>query len=1151
MQQQRVMTVQRPELPETTGWRGSVLARYAPAVLAPLLAGALAWALRHELDSYPTSQFVLAVLISALLGGWWPGMLATVVSSLILVLGFIEPIGELKALHFSDMVQLSFFLATGVATAALAHRLRAARQQLSTEAAEFRAVFENAAIGIARVSFEGERWIDVNDSFSQMLGYSRAEMLELSWTSMTHPDDVERDLQLFRQMAAGTLDLYVVEKRFVHRDGHHVWARLTLSLVRNADGTPAYEIAVIENISIQRLASDALATRAEERERMLEAERVSRGRTERLQALTAALSAAITMRDVVRVVIDAGLDALGADAGLVTLVDQVDRSLRLAEARGYERDVPEAWRHMAPDAQVPVAHAVRESRTLVLLRDERRARFPSVAHVLDQYETTLAIPLETHGRVIGALAVNRTEAGDLSPEFVAFAEAFAQQCAHAIERAQLHEDAVRARGAAERAEQMRHAREREARALAAALDTERAKLVAVIENLPVGVGISSVDGQIISLNRSGLDLHGFVSENEMFARLPEYVNEFELLYPDGRRMTVEEWPLSRALNGEYVRGFELRLRKKVSGNAYDVVYDVVPVRDASGELAQLAFVIQDLTATKRASVALTERTATAERREAQLAAVLDRLPAAVWIADARGRIERTSAATVQLYGAAPLSTSANEYIEYEAYWPAGHARAGRRIESHEWALARSLVSGETVMNEPLEIVRFGTGERRQVLNSSSAIRDAHGTITGGVAVMFDVTEQEATRAALDHARAEADAERLRLRLVLDRLPVGVIVVDASGAVIHFNPALELVLGHPTHPSEDVGDYAVYGGVHEDARSYAPEDYPVARAVLHGETVLRELTRYRRADGNIVTLSISAAPVFDDTGNLAYAVAAVEDVHERESARAAAEQANVAKSQFLATMSHELRTPLHAIAGHVQLVELGIHGPVTENQIKALGRVQRAQKHLLTLINDILNFARLDAGRMEYHVEQVALADVIRDVLPMVEPLFASRGLSLTVDMGTEESVLAWADREKLGQVLLNLLSNASKFTEEGGSAHVSVHGNVRDRVFLRVSDTGVGIASSKFEQIFEAFSQVDRGLTSRHEGTGLGLSISRTLARGMGGDLTVESELGQGSTFTIELRATHTEDGRPLDRRSQFEPVSGDDARRADDHGTT
>jgi signal transduction histidine kinase len=342
----------------------------------------------------------------------------------------------------------------------------------------------------------------------------------------------------------------------------------------------------------------------------------------------------------------------------------------------------------------------------------------------------------------------------------------------------------------------------------------------------------------------------------------------------------------------------------------------------------------------------------------------------------------------------------------------------------------------------------------------------------------------------------------------------------------------------------------YGGVHEDGRPYGAGDYPIARALLHGETVIGELTHYRRGDGKVVTLSISAAPVFDEHGAIAYAVAAVEDVHERESARAAAEQANAAKSQFLATMSHELRTPLHAIGGHVALVEMGIHGPLTLNQADALARVQRAQRHLLSLINDILNYARLDAGRVEYHIEQVQVADVVRDVLPMVEPMFESRTVALTVELTSPQTVVAWADREKLGQVLLNLLSNAAKFTEAGGQVHLSLHApspERPDQVLIRVADTGVGIPEAKQEQIFEPFVQVDRALTSRHEGTGLGLSISRTLARDMGGDITVQSESGAGSVFTLVLRPTVSASGAPLDRRTRDSAAPFKDARRVTD----
>jgi PAS domain S-box-containing protein len=242
----------------------------------------------------------------------------------------------------------------------------------------------------------------------------------------------------------------------------------------------------------------------------------------------------------------------------------------------------------------------------------------------------------------------------------------------------------------------------------------------------------------------------------------------------------------------------------------------------------------------------------------------------------------------------------------------------------------------------------------------------------------------------------------------------------------------------------------------------------------------------------------------------------------EDARVAAEAANRAKSEFLAVMSHELRTPLNAIQGHVQLLEMGLHGAVTDAQREALERIDRAQRHLLSHIEGVLNFAKLEAGQVRFRIEPVRVRDVVRDVAPLLEPQLAARGLALEVDLPREDelpTVPVRADREKLGQVLLNLLSNAIKFTPAGGriTVRLDLRGPDTSHVRLEVIDTGVGIAADKLESIFEPFVQVDASLTRGSGGTGLGLAISRELARGMGGDLTASSRVGTGSTFTVRL----------------------------------
>ena len=229
----------------------------------------------------------------------------------------------------------------------------------------------------------------------------------------------------------------------------------------------------------------------------------------------------------------------------------------------------------------------------------------------------------------------------------------------------------------------------------------------------------------------------------------------------------------------------------------------------------------------------------------------------------------------------------------------------------------------------------------------------------------------------------------------------------------------------------------------------------------------------------------------------------------------AETANVAKTAFLRAMSHELRTPLNAIGGYIDLLDMGLRGPVTESQHADLGRVRTNQLHLAALITEILNFARVGSGSVSYAVSDINGCDALTHAVGLIEPLIGQQGLVFDGISG-DSSVVARADPEKVTQILVNLLSNAIKFTPAGGhiSAEVAAHD---DTVALTVSDTGLGIAADKLETIFEPLVQLKEGLADREGGIGLGLSISRDLGRAMKGDLTVESTEGKGTRFTLSL----------------------------------
>jgi light-regulated signal transduction histidine kinase (bacteriophytochrome) len=239
----------------------------------------------------------------------------------------------------------------------------------------------------------------------------------------------------------------------------------------------------------------------------------------------------------------------------------------------------------------------------------------------------------------------------------------------------------------------------------------------------------------------------------------------------------------------------------------------------------------------------------------------------------------------------------------------------------------------------------------------------------------------------------------------------------------------------------------------------------------------------------------------------------------ELARSEAERANRAKSDFLAMMSHELRTPLNAIGGYAEMLQLGVRGPVSEIQMTDLQRIQHNQRHLLSLINSILNFARIEAGQGQIVIGPVSVSQMLAELETMIHPQLRDKKLVFRVEPPAQGLGVS-ADVQKVRQILVNLATNAMKFTPDGGSITVSAR-RAGETVEIDVTDTGIGIDAAQQASIFEPFIQVrPHGPDRRHDGVGLGLAISRELARAMRGDLSVRSEPGKGSTFTVTLPAT-------------------------------
>jgi PAS domain S-box-containing protein len=348
----------------------------------------------------------------------------------------------------------------------------------------------------------------------------------------------------------------------------------------------------------------------------------------------------------------------------------------------------------------------------------------------------------------------------------------------------------------------------------------------------------------------------------------------------------------------------------------------------------------------------------------------------------------------------------------------------------------------------------------------------------------------------------------------------IFMLDPRGYVASWNRGAERIKGYTA--DEIIGQHFSVFYPRAAAETGHPQyELEVAARVGRFE---EESIRVRK-DGTQFWANVVITAVRDEDDTLIGFVKVTRDLTERRNSElraiadarrvAEAEAANVAKSEFLTAMSHELRTPLNAIGGYTDLLSLGLGGPVTPQQAEYVERIRRSQQHLMGVITDLLNFSRIEAGHLTYDIAPISLAHVIEAIGPLVAPQAAKKGVELRIDPHRQTCV-ALGDRAKVDQILLNLLSNAVKFTAASGSVLVSCRTS-DTTASIDVRDTGVGIPADKQESIFEPFVQLGRSLSSAHEGVGLGLAISRDLARAMGGDLTVISEAGAGSTFTLSL----------------------------------
>jgi PAS domain S-box-containing protein len=516
----------------------------------------------------------------------------------------------------------------------------------------------------------------------------------------------------------------------------------------------------------------------------------------------------------------------------------------------------------------------------------------------------------------------------------------------------------------------------------------------------------------------------------------------------------------------------------------------------------------------RANARAEDATSTLHQTEAEarkLAHIASRTSNSVIIVDADGKAEWVNESFTRITGYSEAEAHGCEAIKFIISPKTDQASAEEIIKSLQCGRAyRGEVSSQNKAGQPywidLEI---------------QAVRDQSGQLLYGLIIATDITERK-------RVQEELMSKERQFRFVFDHVPVGItwLQVKEGKKLNHtriINPAHTRITGVTKEQSHDFQNYL--NATHPDDW----EKQRVQEARVHGREIdsFSMQKRYFRADGRVVWGLYTMHGFYDPLTNLQQELTTLVDITELKKVQEAAEQASIAKSQFLAMMSHEIRTPMNGVIGMTSLL---LESHLTSEQREFTDTIRSSGDSLLAIINDILDFSKIEAGRLDLEKEIFSLRECVEGTLDLVSANAAKKGLDLLCEISVDAPSYVRGDGNRLRQVLVNLLNNALKFTERGEVVLTLTSespGNGAIELHFAVRDTGIGIPAAAMDRLFQSFTQVDASTTRKYGGTGLGLAISQRLAKLMGGRMWVESEESKGSTFHFTIR-TEIASGQPL-----------------------